>query len=229
MTCLLASQLTGSGTTSAEYSGGLVEKSLSLLVMSRSTLPETTRDRICQLIAAMPGLKSREIANRLGLDRRQLNQYLYYEGRASGGLYVRNWRWYHSGSIQRTLFPNQVQQSRSTVEPPGLNLDTARSAKNQQLNSQKLCGILGSMNELDAIRQIRRLDRLAIEKAFSEEEYSSLPDVLKIELVQRLEELKSEATLQNKQKPAGLHPLVTFLLILVAIPIVIKIIDLLSN
>lgn len=85
------------------------------------------------------------------------------------------------------------------------------------------------MNELDAIRQIRRLDRLAIEKAFSEEEYPSLPDVLKIELVQRLEELKSDATLQNKQKPAGLHPLVSFMLILAAIPIVIKIIDLLSN
>jgi len=85
------------------------------------------------------------------------------------------------------------------------------------------------MNELDAIRQIRRLDRLAIEKAFSEEEYPSLPDVLKIELVQRLEELKSDATLQNKQKPAGLHPLVAFVLILAAIPIVIKIIDRLSN
>lgn len=85
------------------------------------------------------------------------------------------------------------------------------------------------MNELDAIRQIRRLDRLAIEKAFSEEEYSSLPDVLKIELVQRLEELKSDASLQNKQKPEGLHPLVTFALMLVAIPIAIKIVDLLSN
>lgn len=85
------------------------------------------------------------------------------------------------------------------------------------------------MNELDAIRQIRRLDRLAIEKAFSEEEYSTLPDVLKIELVQRLEELKSDASLQNKQKPAGLHPLVTFLLILVAIPIVIKILEYLSS
>ena len=232
MTCLMASQLTGSGTTSVEYSGGLVEKSPSLFVMSRSyrsTLPETTRDRICQLIGAMPGLTSREIAKRLGLDKRQLNQYLYYEGRASGGLYVRNWRWYHSGSIQRTLFPNQVQQSRSTVEPPGLNLDSARSARNQQLNSQKLCGILGSMNELDAIRQIRRLDRVAIEKAFSEEEYPSLTDVLKIELVQRLEELKSDAALQNKQKPAGLHPLVTFLLILVAIPIVIKILEYLSS
>lgn len=85
------------------------------------------------------------------------------------------------------------------------------------------------MNELDAIRQIRRLDRVAIEKAFSEEEYPSLTDVLKIELVQRLEELKSDAALQNKQKPAGLHPLVTFLLILLAIPIVIKILDLLSS
>ncbi len=85
------------------------------------------------------------------------------------------------------------------------------------------------MNELDAIRQIRRLDRVAIEKAFSEEEYSSLPDVLMIELVQRLEELKSDATLQNMQKPAGVHPLVKILLIFVMIPIVIKIIGLLSN
>jgi hypothetical protein len=108
-------------------------------------------------------------------------------------------------------------------------VDSARPARSQQLNSQQLCGILGAMNELDAIRQIRRLDRLAIEKAFSEEEYPSLPDVLKIELVQRLEELKTDATLQNKQKPAGLHPLVSFMLILAAIPIVIKIIDLLSN
>ena len=85
------------------------------------------------------------------------------------------------------------------------------------------------MNELGAIRQIRRLDRVAIEKAFSEEEYPSLTDMLKIELVQRLEELKSDAALQNKLKPAGLQHLVTFLLILVAIPIVIKILEYLSN
>lgn len=195
----------------------------------RSTLPETIKVQICQLITAMPGMKSREIASRLGLDRRQLNQFLWYEGKVNRGLFVRNWRWYHSGSTQRPLFPNQFQQSRSAVEPPGLNVDSVRPARSQQLNSQQLCGILGTMNELDAIRQIRRLDRLAIEKAFSEEEYSSLPDVLKIELVQRLEELKSDATLQNKQKPAGLHPLVSFMLILAAIPIVIKIIDLLSN
>jgi hypothetical protein len=85
------------------------------------------------------------------------------------------------------------------------------------------------MNELDAIRQIRRLDRLAIEKAFSEEEYPSLPDVLKIELVQRLEELKSEAELRSKQNHSGLHALVTFILILVSVPIVIKILDYLSS
>jgi hypothetical protein len=85
------------------------------------------------------------------------------------------------------------------------------------------------MNELGAIRQIRRLDRVAIEKDFSEEEYPSLTDMLKIELVQRLEELKSDAELQNKLKPAGLHPLAMFALILVAIPIVIKILDLLFD
>lgn len=85
------------------------------------------------------------------------------------------------------------------------------------------------MNELDAIRQIRRLDRVAIEKAFSEEEYPSLTDVLKIELAQRLEEIKSDAALQNRQKPAGLHPLAIFALILVSIPIVIKIFNHLSK
>jgi len=195
----------------------------------RSTLPETTKVRICQLIAAMPGLKSREIANRLGLDRRQLNQFLWYEGKVNRGLVVRNWRWHHSGSTQRTLFPNQFQQRGATVEPPVLNVDSVSPARTQQLNSQRLCGILGSMNELDAIRQIRRLDRLAIEKAFSEEEYPSLPDVLKIELVQRLEELKSEAELRSKQNHSGLHALVTFILILVSVPIVIKILDYLSS
>lgn len=195
----------------------------------RSTLSETTRDQVCQLIGAMPGLTSRQIANRRGLDKRQLNQFLWYEGKANRGLFVRNWHWYHSGSTQPTLFPNQLRQSMSTVEPAGLPFDSASPARNQQLNSQSLCGILGSMNELDAIRQIRRLDRVAIEKAFSEEEYPSLTDVLKIELAQRLEEIKSDAALQNRQKPAGLLPLAIFALILVSIPIVIKIFNHLSK
>ena len=84
------------------------------------------------------------------------------------------------------------------------------------------------MNELEAIRQIRRLDMVAIEKAFSEEEYSSLPDVLKIELVQRLEQLKNEA-LAGSRGSAPLNPLVGFGLLVVGVAILVKLIDFLSK
>jgi hypothetical protein len=84
------------------------------------------------------------------------------------------------------------------------------------------------MDELEAIRQIRRLDKVAIEKAFSEEEYSGLPDVLKIELVQRLEQLTNEA-LQGQRSSTSLHPLLTFSLVAVGITILVKVLTLLSR
>ena len=58
--------------------------SQTLIVTSRtyrSTLPETTRVRICRLIRDKPGLKSREIASLVGIDRRELNRFLWYEGK----------------------------------------------------------------------------------------------------------------------------------------------------
>ena len=63
--------------------------SQTLIVTSRtyrSTLPETTRVRICRLIRDKPGLKSREIASLIGIDRRELNRFLWYEGKVSRGL-----------------------------------------------------------------------------------------------------------------------------------------------
>ena len=70
---------------------------------SVSRLPEKDKQRICSFIADRQGLKSREIANQLGIDKRNLNQFLYYEGKHHWGLYVRNWRWYHSGERQIPL------------------------------------------------------------------------------------------------------------------------------
>ena len=94
--------------------------------------------------------------------------------------------------------------------------------------SRALCGVLSGMDELEAIRQIRRLDKLAIEKAFSEEEYSGLPDVLKIELVQRLEELKNEV-IPSQQSSTSLHPLLSIGLLAVGIAILVKLLALLSK
>jgi hypothetical protein len=84
------------------------------------------------------------------------------------------------------------------------------------------------MNELEAIRQIRRLDQVAIEKAFSEEEYSGLPDVLKIELVQRLEQLKNDA-MQGWKGSASFHPLLSFGLLAAGMVLLVKLLALLSK
>ena len=84
------------------------------------------------------------------------------------------------------------------------------------------------MDELEAIRQIRRLDKLAVEKAFSEEEYSGLPDALKIELVQRLEQLKNEV-IPVQRSSTSLHPLLSLGLLAVGIAILVKLFALLSK
>ena len=188
--------------------------SQTLIVTSRtyrSTLPETTRVRICRLIRDKPGLKSREIASLVGIDRRELNRFLWYEGKVSRGLYVRNWRWYDSRAEQPPIPPQVRSPAGSGITP-----------------SRTLCGVLSGMDELEAIRQIRRLDQLAIEKAFSEEEYSGLPDVLKVELVQRLEQLKNEV-IPVQRSSTSLHPLLSFGLLAVGIAILVKLLALLSK
>ena len=188
--------------------------SQTLIVTSRtyrSTLPETTRVRICRLIRDKPGLKSREIASLIGIDRRELNRFLWYEGKVSRGLYVRNWRWYDSRTEQPPIPPQVLSPAGSGITP-----------------SRTVCGVLSGMDELEAIRQIRRLDKLAVEKAFSEEEYSGLPDALKIELVQRLEQLKNEV-IPVQRSSTSLHPLLSLVLLAVGIAILVKLFALLSK
>lgn len=159
----------------------------------------------------MPGLKSREIASRLGVDRRELNRFLWYEGKVSRGLYERNWRWYDSGAVQPPI-PLQLREPATSGTP----------------SSRTVCGVLSGMDELEAIRQIRRMDKLAVEKAFNEEEYPELPDILKIELVQRLEEFKNDA-MSSQRSSTTLNPFLGFGLLVVGTAILIKVLPLLSK
>lgn len=177
----------------------------------RSTLPETTRLRICKLIRDKPGLKSREIASLIGIDKRELNRFLWYEGKVSLGLYVRNWRWYNSGAVQLPIPTRAIGPAGPPIPP-----------------SRKVCGVLLGLDELEAIRQIRTLDKLAVEKAFSEDEYSELPEVLKVELAKRLERLKDEDPL-GQQNSASVHPLLSFSLLAAGIAILVKVLALLSK
>jgi hypothetical protein len=199
-----------------------------LIQMSRNYLPsltEATRIRICHLVEAMPGLKSREIARRLGIDRRELNRFLHYEGRINRGLYVRNWRWYSSGIHQPDLLQGPTSLGSRSVERSRGGASSANPEVDLPITRRTMCGILAGMNELSAIRQIRRLDRVAIEKSFSEDEYSSLTDVLKIELIQRLEELKHESSGGERIKIASGKFLAVGALILVVIVALIVILD----
>jgi hypothetical protein len=175
----------------------------------------------------MPGLKSREIARRLGIDdRRELNRFLHYEGKAYRGLFVRNWRWYHSGVDQPDLHPSAATNpGTSIVDNFGVGSAAFDPSGSQSMASRTLCGVLRTMNELDAIRQIRRLDQLAIEKAFSEDEYTSLADLLKIELIQRLEELRKSPTYESTSQVSPAKGLIFFVLIVLAIAVLVAILD----
>jgi len=187
----------------------------------KSSLIEPQKNQVCDLIANMPGLKSREIALRTALNRTELNRFLWGEGKDSRGLYERNWRWYHSGVETRSLF---------TANPRGNEPQTIQTGGAQVAPVRGICAILASISEIEAIRQIRRLDTLAIDKAFSEEEYAILPEILQIELVRRLEELKTDSTSpQDHGKSGGLRLSASIPLAIAAIAIAIKLINTLAK
>ena len=166
----------------------------------------------------MPGKTARELANRLGVDKRSLNQFLHYEGKYTRGLYVREWRWYHSGVVQVPLPVIRVQSPIRTAAP---------NSPEPSPKPTTICGILLSISEVEVIRQIRRMDRLAVEKAFSEEHYPVLPDVLQIELVQRLHELnKTQRVIQTTQKPSPILLALAIIAIIASIPVLIKVLSL---
>jgi len=145
-----------------------------------SSLTHSNKVKIRDLITRREGLSGRQIASRLGLERVEVNRFLHGEGKQNFGLVQRNWKWHLNEYIQPQL-------SISQTEPAG---DNAPSVPIPPTRS--MCGTLLTFNELSAILQIRRLDLLAVEKAFSEDEYPDLPDALKMELARRLAELNDQ-------------------------------------
>jgi len=169
----------------------------------------------------MSGLKSREIALRTALNRTELNRFLWGEGKDSRGLYERNWRWHHSGVETTSLFSADTSIN---------GLPPIKTGGAQVTPGRGICAILVSISEIEAIRQIRRLDMLAIEKALSEEEYAILPEVLQIELIRRLEEQKTASVSpQSKGRPGGLPLFASIPLAIAAIAIAIKLISTLAK
>ena len=185
-----------------------------------SSLTHSNKVKIRDLIARREGLSGRQIASRLGLEKVEVNRFLHGEGNQNFGLVQRNWKWYLNEYIQPQL-------SISQTEPAG---DNAPSAPIPPTRS--MCGTLLTLNELSAILQIRRLDLLAVEKAFSEDEYTDLPDALKIELGRRLAELNEQPSSRPlpRQHPNGvLHFLAYGLSALALVTLGAKIVELLSR
>jgi hypothetical protein len=186
----------------------------------QTSLSEAEKKQVCDLIAKMPGLKSREIALRTALNKTELNRFLWGEGKDSRGLYERNWRWHHSGVETGSLF-SSYPSCPSKKELPSTPMSGA-----QEISARSICAILTSISEIEAIRQIRRLDSLAVDKAFSEEDYAVLPEVLQIELIRRHEELKTYSPLPQSYGTSRSLPLAASIpLAIAAIAIAIKLIN----
>lgn len=158
------------------------------------------KERVCNVVQNRPGLTSREISQHLGIDKRETNRFLHGEGLQRRSLIIKDWRWHPSDYIQTPLgFGGQPTVDANTANGQLLAVRLASS----EPSSRTLCGVLKSMAELAAIREIRRLDLLAIEKAFSETEYAELSEALQIELVRRLEELKQSEARRQPQRSTG--------------------------
>lgn len=194
-----------------------------------SSLSKPIKDRVCEVVYNRPGLTAREIAKRLGIDRREMNRFLDGEGLQRRSLIVKAWRWYPSDYVQPPLSFHD-QPSKDTNGEPGRLL--AVHLATSEASPRTLCGVLKGMDELGAIREIRRLDLLAIEKAFSEAEYAELSEALQIELVQRLEEIKQLEARKPPQRSGG-NRLIRWLVIGVAlyggVILVLKILHVLSR
>lgn len=165
-----------------------------------SNLSEPMKDRVCSVVQNRPGLTSREISQHLGIDKRETNRFLYGEGLQRRSLIVKNRRWYLSDYIQQPLGFGGLSNVDANSEN-GKLLDGGPASS--ESSPRTLCGVLKSMDELAAIREIRRLDLLAVEKAFSETEYAELSEALQIELVRRLEELKQSEARKQPQRSTG--------------------------
>ena len=152
-----------------------------------SSLSEATKTKACKLIHVQPGLKARQIAVKLGVERKELNRFLYSEGMQSRSIIVRNWRWYPSDYVQDSLWGQPASDTPSGIEP---------------LVAPGLCAALARMAERDAIEAIGRLDGPTIEQAVREPQFMDLVLPLQKELLQQ-KELRQPIRRQELVSPEG--------------------------
>ena len=152
-----------------------------------SSLSEATKIKACELIHAQPGLKARQIAVKLGVERKELNRFLYSEGMQSRSIIVRNWRWYPSGYVQGTLWGQPGSDTPSGIEP---------------LVAPSLCAALARIAERDAIEAIGRLDGPTIDQAVREPQFMDLVLPVQKELLQQ-KELRQPIRRQEPVNPEG--------------------------
>ena len=95
-----------------------------------SKLSAQQKQAAYELIKKHPGLKSRDIAERIGLDRSELNRFLWGEGVNVLGLYNQRWRWHYSGEVTPTIPGLDLShEARVNAEPEDLSLEISRLAE----------------------------------------------------------------------------------------------------
>lgn len=182
-----------------------------------SNLSEAKKSKACELIHAQPGLKARQIAVKLGVERKELNRFLYGEAMLSRSIIVRNWRWYPSDYVQGTLWGQPASGAPGGIEA---------------LVAPGLCGALGRMAERDAIEAIGRLDGPTIDQAVREPQFIDLVLPLQKKLLQQ-QELRQPIRPQEPVRPEGgqwlLRALVIGLAVYGAVVVLSKVVAALSR
>lgn len=100
-----------------------------------SKLTKQQKQAAYELIKKHPGLKSRDIAERIGLDRSELNRFLWGEGVNVLGLCNQRWRWHYSGEVTPTIPGLDLShEARDTAEPePPQPNNPSAPARSEQL------------------------------------------------------------------------------------------------
>lgn len=150
---------------------------------SGSTYTEATKQAILREVYRLPGRSGKEIALFLGLEKSQLNSFLYNEGKDRFDLIESRWRWF----------------------PPNINhkpIDSRIDSLDPSVQ-KSVCRALADLSLTQATLKIRSLNLDVVELAFAEHDFSLLDDTLKAELSIRRAELNTR--LQKNPEIKGAH------------------------
>ena len=162
-----------------------------------STYSEQTKQRIVDFVRENPGLKGREIAERLGLDKPRVNSFLYGQGKRIHDLIVEDYCWYPP--VHQPKPAPSPPYPRSPVQQP-------EPVPTREIPQTSICGSLAAMGQTQATIKIRGMGLEAVELAFQEDDYGLLDDFCKAELVTRSSVLLKRSP-TKESKPFNILPL----------------------